>query len=67
MSTGAVDPLARLATIAREHGLWLHADGAYGAPAVVSAEAPADLAGLAEADSVAFDPHKWLYSPLGEP
>ena len=64
VSTGAVDPLARLATIARKHDLWLHADGAYGAPAVVSAEAPAELAGLAEADSVAFDPHKWLYSPL---
>ena len=64
VSTGAVDPLARLASVAREHGLWFHADGAYGAPAVVSAEAPPDLAGLAEADSVAFDPHKWLYSAL---
>ena len=64
VSTGAVDPLARLAAIAREHDLWFHADGAYGAPAVVSAEAPPDLAGLAEADSVAFDPHKWLYSAL---
>jgi glutamate/tyrosine decarboxylase-like PLP-dependent enzyme len=64
VSTGAVDPLARLATIARKHDLWFHADGAYGAPAVVSAEAPAELAGLAEADSVAFDPHKWLYSAL---
>ncbi|HEX9188663.1 MAG TPA: pyridoxal-dependent decarboxylase [Vicinamibacteria bacterium] len=64
VSTGAVDPLARLAAIARDHGLWLHVDGAYGAPAVLSEEAPGDLAGLAEADSVAFDPHKWLYSPL---
>ncbi|HYN03786.1 MAG TPA: pyridoxal-dependent decarboxylase [Vicinamibacteria bacterium] len=64
VSTGAVDPLARLAVIARKHDLWFHADGAYGAPAVVSAEAPAELAGLAEADSVAFDPHKWLYAPL---
>jgi aromatic-L-amino-acid/L-tryptophan decarboxylase len=64
VSTGAVDPLARLAAIARKHGLWFHADGAYGAPAVLSGEAPPDLAGLAEADSVAFDPHKWLYSAL---
>ena len=64
VSTGAVDPLARLAATAREHGLWFHVDGAYGAPAVLSAEAPAELAGLAEADSVAFDPHKWLYSAL---
>jgi glutamate/tyrosine decarboxylase-like PLP-dependent enzyme len=53
VSTGAVDPLARLAAIARRHDLWFHADGAYGAPAVVSAEAPA---GLAEADSVASSP-----------
>ncbi len=64
VSTGAVDPLAQLAAVAREHGLWLHADGAYGAPAVLSDEAPPDLAGLAQADSVAIDPHKWLYAPL---
>jgi glutamate/tyrosine decarboxylase-like PLP-dependent enzyme len=64
VSTGAVDPLPRLAAIAREHDLWLHADGAYGALAVVSGEAPDDLAGLAQADSVAMDPHKWLYSAL---
>ncbi len=64
VSTGAVDPLPRLAAIAREHGLWLHADGAYGALAVLSEEAPPDLGGLAEADSVAMDPHKWLYTAL---
>ena len=64
VSTGAVDPLPRLAAIAREHDLWLHADGAYGALAVLADEAPAELAGLAEADSVAMDPHKWLYTAL---
>ncbi len=64
VSTGAVDPLPRLAALAREHDLWFHADGAYGAPAVLSDAAPGDLAGLAEADSVAVDPHKWLYAPL---
>jgi glutamate/tyrosine decarboxylase-like PLP-dependent enzyme len=64
VSTGAVDPLPRLATIAREHDMWLHADGAYGALAVLSDEAPAELAGLGEVDSVAMDPHKWLYSAL---
>jgi aromatic-L-amino-acid decarboxylase len=65
VSTGAVDPLPRLAAIAREQGLWLHADGAYGAPAALTGEAPADLReGLALADSVAVDPHKWLYAPL---
>jgi glutamate/tyrosine decarboxylase-like PLP-dependent enzyme len=64
VSTGAVDPLARLAAIAREHDMWLHVDGAYGALAVASDEAPAELAGLGEADSVAMDPHKWLYTAL---
>lgn len=64
VSTGAVDPLAEMAAIAREHGLWFHADGAYGAFAVLSDEAPRGLRALAEADSVAVDPHKWLYSAL---
>lgn len=64
VSTGAVDPLPRLAAIAREHDLWFHVDGAYGAPAVRCDEAPPDLRGLALADSVAVDPHKWLYAPL---
>jgi glutamate/tyrosine decarboxylase-like PLP-dependent enzyme len=65
VSTGAVDPLPRLAAIAREQGLWLHADGAYGAPAVLCDEAPPALReGLALADSVAVDPHKWLYAPV---
>ncbi|MCG6923838.1 MAG: aspartate aminotransferase family protein, partial [Acidobacteria bacterium] len=49
---------------ARENDLWFHVDGAYGALAVLSEEAPGDLAGLAEADSVAMDPHKWLYTAL---
>jgi glutamate/tyrosine decarboxylase-like PLP-dependent enzyme len=64
VSTGAVDPLPELAAFARERGLWFHVDGAYGAPAVLCDEAPDDLRGLALADSVAVDPHKWLYAPL---
>ena len=65
VSTGAVDPLPRLAAIAREEGLWFHADGAYGAPAALCDLAPPELReGLALADSVAVDPHKWLYAPL---
>jgi len=62
--TGAIDPLAELGTIARAEGLWFHVDGAYGAFAAALPEAPADLQGLRAADSVALDPHKWLYSPL---
>jgi aromatic-L-amino-acid/L-tryptophan decarboxylase len=64
VSTGAVDPLAEIAAIAREEELWFHVDGAYGAPAAMLPEADADLKALALADSVAVDPHKWLYAPL---
>jgi glutamate/tyrosine decarboxylase-like PLP-dependent enzyme len=58
-STGAVDPLADLA----ELGLWLHVDGAYGAPAVLTERGRAALAGLDRADSLVLDPHKWLFQP----
>ncbi|HEV2074011.1 MAG TPA: aspartate aminotransferase family protein, partial [Thermomicrobiales bacterium] len=64
VSTGAVDPLPELAAICREHGLWFHVDGAYGGFAAALPDAPPDLLGLCEADSVTVDPHKWLYAPL---
>ncbi len=64
VSTGAVDPLPRLAALCREQDLWFHVDGAYGALAAALPDAPPDLRGLAAADSVAVDPHKWLYAPL---
>lgn len=64
VSTGAVDPLREIATLCREEDVWLHVDGAYGAPAAVLPDAPADLRALSLADSVAVDPHKWLYAPL---
>jgi len=64
VSTGAIDPLPELAEIAREHELWFHVDGAYGGFAAVCEDAPADLHGLDRADSIAVDPHKWLYAPL---
>ena len=64
VSTGVVDPVRQLAGICRAENLWLHADGAYGAPAAVLPEAPEDLRSLRLADSVALDPHKWLYCPL---
>jgi aromatic-L-amino-acid/L-tryptophan decarboxylase len=62
-STGAVDPLPALADVCAEHGLWLHVDGAYGAPAVLTAAGRAVLAGLDRADSLVLDPHKWLFQP----
>lgn len=64
VSTGAVDPLPELAALCREFDLWFHVDGAYGALAAVLPDAAPALAGLREADSLAVDPHKWLYAPL---
>jgi glutamate/tyrosine decarboxylase-like PLP-dependent enzyme len=64
VSTGAVDPLCQIAEVAKEHGLWFHVDGAYGAFAAVLPDAPQDLRAMAHADSIAVDPHKWLYAPL---
>jgi aromatic-L-amino-acid/L-tryptophan decarboxylase len=64
VSTGTVDPLPELAVLCREFGLWFHVDGAYGGLAAVLSDAPDAFAGLREADSVAVDPHKWLYAPL---
>jgi glutamate/tyrosine decarboxylase-like PLP-dependent enzyme len=65
VSTGAVDPLKDVARVAREHSLWFHIDGAYGALAASTESKRALFEGLAEADSVSLDPHKWLYAPLG--
>jgi aromatic-L-amino-acid/L-tryptophan decarboxylase len=62
-SSGAVDPLAELADMCAEEGLWLHVDGAYGAPAVLAPAGRALLAGLERADSLVLDPHKWLFQP----
>jgi aromatic-L-amino-acid decarboxylase len=64
VSTGAVDPLPEIGAICREYDLWFHVDGAYGALAAAVPGAPSDLGGLSAADSVAVDPHKWLYAPL---
>jgi aromatic-L-amino-acid decarboxylase len=64
VSTGAVDPLFDIAQICRESGAWFHVDGAYGAFAAAVRETPPDLEAIRLADSVAVDPHKWLYAPL---
>ena len=62
--TGAVDPLPAIAQLCREQDLWFHVDGAYGGIAAAVDNVPADLRALNLADSVAVDPHKWLYAPL---
>ena len=64
VGTGAIDPLPELAEICRAEELWFHVDGAYGAFAACLPDAPDDLKALAEADSLALDPHKWLYIPV---
>jgi glutamate/tyrosine decarboxylase-like PLP-dependent enzyme len=65
VSTGAVDALDEVARVAREHSLWFHVDGAYGALAASTGAKRALFKGIEEADSVSLDPHKWLYTPLG--
>ena len=64
VGTGAIDDLPEIAAICKKYNLWFHVDGAYGAPSVVLPNASIQLKGLREADSIALDPHKWLYSPL---
>lgn len=64
VSTGVVDGLKGIATIAKTYDLWFHIDGAYGIPASVIPALKPLFDGLKEADSLALDPHKWLYSPL---
>ncbi|MCK6540611.1 MAG: aminotransferase class V-fold PLP-dependent enzyme, partial [Anaerolineales bacterium] len=64
VSTGAIDNLPEIARICREEDIWFHVDGAYGGFAAMLPDASPALRGLNEADSVAVDPHKWLYAPL---
>lgn len=64
VSTGAVDDLKGIAAICKRYDLWFHVDGAYGIPAAIIPEIKPMFDGIDEADSIALDPHKWLYSPL---
>ncbi len=63
-STGTVDPLAEIASIAEEYNLWFHVDGAYGAPAALDPRKRSLFEGIERADSVALDAHKWLFTPI---
>ena len=64
VATGAVDSIDAIADICEKYEIWLHIDGAYGAMAAALPEAQKDLKAIKRADSVALDPHKWLYSPI---
>ncbi len=64
VSTGVVDDLSGISAICQQHKLWFHIDGAYGVPAAIVPEFRNIFDGLKDADSIAIDPHKWLYAPL---
>ncbi|MBI3910202.1 MAG: hypothetical protein HY320_04630 [Armatimonadetes bacterium] len=64
VNTGAIDPLDRIAAVARRERLWFHVDGAYGGFAALSPALRARFAGMEQADSLVVDPHKWLYVPF---
>ena len=63
VATGAFDDLTALASIARENNIWFHVDGAFGSFVVLDPSRRHLIAGLSEADSLAFDFHKWLHAP----
>lgn len=63
-STGVIDPLEQLARIARENNCWYHVDAAYGGPLRFSEKHRDRVKGIALADSITFDPHKWMFVPF---
>jgi len=65
VDTGAIDPLTEIAELCRQHGAWLHVDGAYGGLFALCDEGREKLRGIDQADSVALDPHKTLFLPYG--
>jgi len=64
-NTGAIDPLKSIGLLAREHGIWLHVDGAYGLPGILDQRLSHLYEGLELVDSVIVDPHKWLGASVG--
>ena len=63
-STGVIDPLETLAAIARDNRCWYHVDAAYGGPLAFSTHHKDKLKGIELADSITFDPHKWMFVPF---
>lgn len=62
--TGAVDPFTEIAQVANQFDLWMHVDAAYGGFAALCQSARPLFSGIELADSIALDPHKWLYLPV---
>jgi aromatic-L-amino-acid decarboxylase len=63
-STTSVDPVPEIADLCAEHGLWLHVDAAYAGVAAICPELRERMPGLARADSIVVNPHKWLFTPV---
>jgi aromatic-L-amino-acid decarboxylase len=63
-SATSVDPVSSIADVCREHGIWLHVDAAYGGALALLEEGRYVMRGVERADSVVFNPHKWLFVPL---
>lgn len=63
VSTGAIDPLDDIADMCAEFDLWMHVDGSYGGVAAMTDVLRPLFRGIARADSIAIDAHKWLYTP----
>ena len=63
-NTGAVDSLDQLRSLCNRYDLWLHVDGAYGVPAILTDRGRREMRGLESADSITVDPHKWLFQPF---
>jgi glutamate/tyrosine decarboxylase-like PLP-dependent enzyme len=64
VNTGAIDPIGDIADVCARYGVWLHVDAAYGGAAIITSRYRDALAPLARADSIALDPHKWMYLPV---
>ena len=63
-NVGAIDDLAGIAAVCKEHGVWMHVDGAYGGAALAAPSVRDRFAGIEHADSFIVDPHKWLFAPF---
>jgi glutamate/tyrosine decarboxylase-like PLP-dependent enzyme len=64
VNTGAIDPLREIADVCEAEHLWFHIDAAIGGPAAILPELAAFYRGIERADSIAVDPHKWMYVPV---